>query len=273
MEPKKRLYRSDDAMIAGVCSGLAEYFGIDTSIVRILAVVALLLLFGIPIAVYIVAIFIVPQQPQEAKRLIDVKPGRSGELPQLDERQATPGAAWVSSNSQTFDACDQEALEAEQQRSPWRRLGFSAAITLGLMLAGIGVFALLGIFIDRRFWAFWPLMVILAGLLTLFTPGYRGWKVSRAGNGILLLSIGVVLQFWSSGLLPIGALQMMFWTLWPLAVVSAGLTIIGGALHKDLLKLIACLLLSLCLVLGALIIGHIGGDYAIGLHPLPFVQL
>ncbi|MDO5754742.1 MAG: PspC domain-containing protein [Tissierellia bacterium] len=41
----KRLYRStEDKMIGGVCGGIAEYFGIDPSIVRILLL--FLFLFG-----------------------------------------------------------------------------------------------------------------------------------------------------------------------------------------------------------------------------------
>lgn len=40
MEPTKRLCRSrTDRIIAGVCGGIAEYTGIDSTVVRILAVV------------------------------------------------------------------------------------------------------------------------------------------------------------------------------------------------------------------------------------------
>lgn len=39
----KKLYRkASDKKIAGVCSGLAEFFGIDPTIVRILFLIALL---------------------------------------------------------------------------------------------------------------------------------------------------------------------------------------------------------------------------------------
>lgn len=61
---KKRLYRSrSDRMIAGVCGGLAEYFGIDPVIVRLVALV-LLLPGGLPgIVPYAVLWFLVPQNP------------------------------------------------------------------------------------------------------------------------------------------------------------------------------------------------------------------
>lgn len=32
---EKKLYRSKNKMLAGVCAGIAEYFGLDTSLVRI----------------------------------------------------------------------------------------------------------------------------------------------------------------------------------------------------------------------------------------------
>ena len=42
MEEKKRLTRSDDKMIGGVCAGLAEYLDIDPTIVRIVWVLSLI---------------------------------------------------------------------------------------------------------------------------------------------------------------------------------------------------------------------------------------
>ena len=57
---ERRLYRSrSDRMIGGVCGGLARYFDIDPTIVRIIAV---LLIFanGIGILAYIILAIVVP---------------------------------------------------------------------------------------------------------------------------------------------------------------------------------------------------------------------
>jgi phage shock protein PspC (stress-responsive transcriptional regulator) len=35
MEQKKRLTRSNDKMIAGVCGGIADYFDLDPTLVRV----------------------------------------------------------------------------------------------------------------------------------------------------------------------------------------------------------------------------------------------
>ncbi len=64
-EPK-RLYRSKkDRVIAGVCGGLAEYFSVDPVIVRILAV-ASIFLSGVGLLAYVIAIFVVPESPDQA---------------------------------------------------------------------------------------------------------------------------------------------------------------------------------------------------------------
>lgn len=60
---EKKLYRSrDEQMIAGVCGGLAEYFGLDPTIVRLLFV--LISLGPMPgIVVYLILAFIMPERP------------------------------------------------------------------------------------------------------------------------------------------------------------------------------------------------------------------
>ena len=59
----KKLYRSrSKRMIAGVCGGLADYLNMDPTLVRILTVV-ISLFTGIPVVLYIVALFVVPEEP------------------------------------------------------------------------------------------------------------------------------------------------------------------------------------------------------------------
>ncbi len=65
-EPKK-LYRLDHGMLAGVCGGIAEYFNIDPTIIR-LVWAALALVWGTGIVLYIAAAIILPRKS-------DVYPG------------------------------------------------------------------------------------------------------------------------------------------------------------------------------------------------------
>jgi phage shock protein PspC (stress-responsive transcriptional regulator) len=60
---EKRLYRSTtDRRVAGVCGGLADYFGLDATLVRILYFVALILPGGIGILPYVVLWIVLPEQ-------------------------------------------------------------------------------------------------------------------------------------------------------------------------------------------------------------------
>ena len=61
----KKLYRSrKDTKIAGVCGGIAEYFNVDSNIIRLLAVLTIFFGGGGFIA-YIIAWIIVPLEPVE----------------------------------------------------------------------------------------------------------------------------------------------------------------------------------------------------------------
>ena len=64
MEAKK-LYRSrKEQMVAGVCGGIAEYFAVDPTIVR-LVFVLLALLGGPGLLVYIILWIVIPEEPVE----------------------------------------------------------------------------------------------------------------------------------------------------------------------------------------------------------------
>lgn len=66
MKVKKKLYRDlKSKKIAGVCSGLAGYFDIDVTLVRVIWVL-LTLLGGAGVLSYLVAIIIIPKKPNGA---------------------------------------------------------------------------------------------------------------------------------------------------------------------------------------------------------------
>lgn len=62
----KKLYKSkEDRMVSGVLGGIAEYFGIDSTLLRILYTVAMFLSFGSPILLYIVLAILIPEPKVE----------------------------------------------------------------------------------------------------------------------------------------------------------------------------------------------------------------
>ena len=59
----KRLYKSrTEKMLGGVCGGIAQYFDIDPTIVRLLWVVAIFC-WGGGLLAYIIAYIVVPREP------------------------------------------------------------------------------------------------------------------------------------------------------------------------------------------------------------------
>lgn len=62
MEVKKKLYKSSkERVICGVCGGLAEYFGLDVSLVRI-AWILFTCLGGSGLLAYILVAIVVPNE-------------------------------------------------------------------------------------------------------------------------------------------------------------------------------------------------------------------
>ena len=60
---REKLTRSNDKIIAGVCAGLADYFGLDPAIVRIGYLLLSILSAGFPgVLVYIILWIVMPTQ-------------------------------------------------------------------------------------------------------------------------------------------------------------------------------------------------------------------
>lgn len=91
----KRLFRdTNNAVVAGVASGLAQYFGIDVMIIRVLFVVATLFTFGWGILLYIVFWLLVPEAKTSSDRLqMAGKPINVDSLKEIVERADVKGAA------------------------------------------------------------------------------------------------------------------------------------------------------------------------------------
>ena len=59
----KRLYRSRrERKLAGICAGLADYLGVDPVLMRVAWVVLAFLSVGIAILLYLVLIFVIPEE-------------------------------------------------------------------------------------------------------------------------------------------------------------------------------------------------------------------
>jgi len=61
----KKLYRSSNRILAGVCGGIAEYFDVDPTVIRVAYVVLSLFSVGFPgLMLYIILMILIPNYNQ-----------------------------------------------------------------------------------------------------------------------------------------------------------------------------------------------------------------
>ena len=64
MMAEKRLYKSNDKKLDGVCAGIAEYFDMDPTLIRLLWVLGTIFV-GAGILAYIIAAIVMPRKPED----------------------------------------------------------------------------------------------------------------------------------------------------------------------------------------------------------------
>ncbi len=159
---EKRLYRSrSDRMLWGVCGGLAKYFGMDPTIVRVLAV---LLIFanGLGILAYIIMAIVVPL---EGSKTAEPKDTIKENVEEMKETASELGREVRS----TFAEEEEKSEAVDKVRHRRRNI-------LGILIIVIGLLFLLGSF--DLFWWFswgnlWPLILVAVGLLIILSTRRR----------------------------------------------------------------------------------------------------
>jgi phage shock protein C len=62
-KPPKRLIRTRDGrLVAGVCSGIAEYFAVDPTLVRLIFLALAVITFGAGALIYLAAWVVIPEE-------------------------------------------------------------------------------------------------------------------------------------------------------------------------------------------------------------------
>jgi len=163
---RPRLQRSHDRWLAGVCSGLADYFNIDPLIVRI-AFVAAAFLQGWGIVLYLVLWFLMPSGDAPPAPIGDFRShfrAMNDDLRHLGMNfaggRATPAPT-------TGVPAPDVTPPPPPGSSPQRTRG---GIVVGVVLIALGAWFLLqnlGLFEWWRWDLFWPVVIILLGLALL----------------------------------------------------------------------------------------------------------
>ncbi len=142
---QRRLERSStNRVVAGVCGGLAEYFAVDPTLVRVFFVIAAIVTAGAFLLVYIVLLVLMPLP---------------GQRPAIDE--IWPGARTDPGSPAGTDAAPPPANGYEARRRGDTIAYVLIALGLVFLLANLGAFR----FVQ---WSItWPLIVIALGVLLL----------------------------------------------------------------------------------------------------------
>jgi phage shock protein C len=144
----RRLYRCrHDRQLAGVASGMAEYLGLDPTIVRILWILSVFF-GGFSILVYIVLAFVMPLEPI----------GAIGPAPAGDATGTTVDPA----NGETHAWVAPAAADHEHRDRGEGRIG----LAVGVLLVAFGSIALVGPVLPG--WvagiALWPAFIVALGI-------------------------------------------------------------------------------------------------------------
>ena len=175
MTGSKTLYRSrDEQMVGGVCAGIADYFEIDPTIVRLVVVLLVLVSNGAIIVAYIVLWAVVPEEPLESMqggRIVmpeetgsapSNRPGPDSSPPPLPPG-ATPPASAPGPTAAPLPRTTPPPVPGRPGRG---------SVWLGVALIFVGVVLLVQMLVPAlSLWQFWPVVIIVAGLLIIFRRG------------------------------------------------------------------------------------------------------
>ncbi len=170
---QRRLTRSEhDRLLTGVAGGMADYFQVDPTVMRLLWVLLAIFTGGVAIVAYVVMAVVVPVAPAPAPGIepgavgADDESADAGEAPDQDEEsEGMEGAPQRQSEPTAPDAA-RTYQPYESGRPDGGRSTMRGAAFVGLALVVIGILALLdsfGLFAQFDSWRLWPLILIAFG--------------------------------------------------------------------------------------------------------------
>ena len=152
----RKLYRSNkDKMLGGVCGGLAEYFDVDATIVRVVFVISLFL-GGTGILAYILLWIIVPEEPFYFNNPKDKSQQETtGQSETSTQNENSSQQNYSSTQSDFAKAWDQQKQTQRKKRSTF----FGAALIV------LGFIVLADTWIPHlHFFHFFPIILIALGI-------------------------------------------------------------------------------------------------------------
>ena len=233
---ERRLYRSRNAVLGGVCAGIAERIDADAIVVRILAILLCLVTLGLVVLVYVALWARLPLEP-EGPEPFDVMPERA------------ESSAYGVVPFDEGDAAERRLLNGAS-RSEGLPIVVRLAVAVALMLLFLVVSMNVSPFLPGSlWWQFWPLGIMIVGLFLIVIPIKGSSEALWHALGIMLTSLSAMLLPAALGIVSWEVLPGTIVSIWPiLAVVVVALAI--GIVFKDGRIVIAASILfaMLCLL-------------------------
>lgn len=161
-----RLYRSSrEKMIGGVCGGLAEYFDVDVTLIRLIALITLFM-GGAGIILYLAALLIIPSDRIDRSMSYD----RQGEhvqdiVDEVVQNVKDTARDFGVDSPGNFSSHTEASYSTDNKYSKRGR-------TAGLMLIILGVLFLLNQWFQFPVWftlsKMWPLVLIIIGAMLIW---------------------------------------------------------------------------------------------------------
>lgn len=212
----KRVYRSRDACVGGVCAGLAERFDVDPIVVRILAVFFLIMTAGLAGIVYLVLWVRLPRE-DEAGSLYEVTP-ESAESSALGCIDCCTGRMAGEKDDKQTDVVPLVA-----------RLAVAVVLVVLFLLVSTNLSPLMP---GTEWWQFWPMAILILGLFLIIVPIPTRLEMAWHCTGIIVTSVGAMLLPMALGVVSWHTLPGAFALAWPL--IAAGLALFAlGAYRKN----------------------------------------
>ena len=223
MNPTRQLYRSRNALVGGVCAGIAERFDVDPLVVRILFLTFAVLTLGLAGLAYLVLWVVLPKRPMQVKP-VKVEPDsvHSDTFGAVDCRRARGAAMGRCANAVPYVSaahlppvppamaegarCEQgpamgadvasvephDAKAGEGDGPSTARIVLALAV--GCLLASLGAsFAVSGFLHGVAWWQCWPLFFIVLGIVRMAVPAPGNASAAAFLLGVTLASAGLLL--------------------------------------------------------------------------------
>lgn len=87
---KKKLVKSSNVMLTGSLAGIAEYFKLDPTVVRVLFLLSMFFSFGTTIVLYIIIALIIPSAPKSTTQ----EPPVGGKRPRKEAEKVDDDQEW-----------------------------------------------------------------------------------------------------------------------------------------------------------------------------------